>query len=144
MQFTDEGVYTCQASNTQGIDQEVIRLTVIGKSLVVAMVLFHLMPTIAPPLIIQSPVANVLADPRGNVMLTCRVTGKPTPLLLWTFNDNEISAGPRHVISGDQLEIRLFRSSDQGTYSCIASNKLGIDKRTFTVFMKSECYTLRV
>ena len=137
-------MYTCQASNSQGIDQEDIRLTVVGKSLIVTTVSFHLMPIIAPPLIEQTSVANVLADPGENVVLTCQVTGKPTPLLSWTFDDNEINAGSRHVISGDQLEIRLFRSSDQGSYSCIASNKLGIDKRTFTVFMKSKCFILEL
>ena len=96
------------------------------------------MPTVAPPMIEHSSEANTIADPGDDVTLMCRTTGRPTPSLSWTFNDEEIISDSRHVISGDQLEIKQFRSSDQGSYSCIANNRLGVDKRTFTVFMKSK------
>ena len=96
------------------------------------------MPTIAPPLIEHTSEANMIADPGDDIVLMCQTTGKPTPSLSWTLNDVEIIGDTRHVISGDQLEIKQFRSSDQGSYSCIANNRLGVDKRTFTVFMKSK------
>ena len=96
------------------------------------------MLTVAPPAIVNSSEASPMVDPGDDVILLCQTTGKPTPSLLWTLNDEEIIGDSRHVISGDQLEIKQFRSSDQGSYSCIANNRLGVDKRTFTVFIKSE------
>lgn len=131
-------MYTCQASNNEGIDREDIRLTVVGKSVIVTMEIFHLMHTVAPPMIVHSSEASPMVDPGDDVTLSCQTTGRPTPSLSWTLNDNEIIGDSRHVISGDQLEIKQFRNSDQGSYSCIANNRLGVDKKTFTVFMKSE------
>lgn len=98
------------------------------------------MPTIASPLIGHSSQENTLVDPGDNVILVCRATGRPTPFYTWLFNDEQIIASSRHVFSGsgDQLEIKQFGSSDQGSYSCVAENRLGLDKRTFTVFIKSE------
>lgn len=107
---------------------------------VMALSTFQLMPTIAPPLIEHSSKINTVVNPRDNVVLVCHANGRPTPSLIWTYNNVQINAGPRHVISGDQLEIKQFRNSDQGTYSCTANNKLGLDRRTFTVFIKSELY----
>ena len=98
------------------------------------------MPTIASPLIEYSSQADTIADPGENVVMVCRATGRPTPYLTWMFNDVQIISNSRHVISGDQLEIRQFRSSDQGSYSCIANNRLGVDERSFTVSMKSKFY----
>ena len=131
-------MYTCQASNNEGIDREDIRLTVVGKSINSNHGIFYLMLTVAPPAIVNSSEANPMVDPGDDVTLSCQTTGRPTPLLSWTLNDEEIIGDSRHVISGDQLEIKQFRSSDQGSYSCIANNRLGVDKRNFTVFIRSE------
>jgi len=104
------------------------------------MLTFQLMPTIVPPLIEHSSKVNTIVNPGDDVVLVCRANGRPTPSLIWTYNDAQINAGPRHVISGDQLEIKEFKNSDQGSYSCIANNKLGLDRRTFTVFIKSKLF----
>lgn len=96
------------------------------------------MPAIASPLIRNSSQANTIADPGDDVILECRATGQPTPVLIWMYNNVQIASDSRRVISGDRLEIKQFRSSDQGSYTCIASNRLGLDERSFTVYMKSK------
>ena len=73
-------------------------------------------------------------------MLVCSAGGQPTPVITWLHHNNIIVATSRHVIStsGDQLEIKQFRNSDQGSYSCVADNRLGYDRRNFTVSINSE------
>ena len=96
------------------------------------------MPTIGSPLIEHISQTSTIAEPGDDVVLVCRATGRPTPSLTWMHNDIQITSDSRRVISGDQLEIKQFRTSDEGSYSCVASNRLGVDERSFTVSMKSK------
>ena len=96
------------------------------------------MPTIASPLIEHSSQTNTIADPGDDVVLVCRATGQPAPSLTWMQNGVQITGDSHRVISGDQLEIKQFRTSDEGSYSCVASNRLGVDERNFTIAMKSK------
>ena len=81
---------------------------------------------------------NTIAVSGGDVVLTCRAIGKPAPSLIWRFDGVVITANNHYTISGNQLEIRQFRDSDQGSYSCDAINRLGFDRRSFTVFIESK------
>ena len=138
VQFSDEGLYTCQASNSEGVDQESMQLTVVGKSMIVIVMSFQLMPIIASPLIEHSSQISTIADPGDDVVLECRATGQPAPSLSWIHNGVQVTGNSRHVISGNQLEIKQFTTSDEGSYSCVASNRLGVDERNFTISMKSK------
>jgi len=81
---------------------------------------------------------NMKAVSGSNIVLTCRAAGKPTPSLIWRFDDVMIIANERHVLSGDQLEIKQFQDNDQGSYSCEASNRLGFDRKRFILFTESK------
>lgn len=62
----------------------------------------------------------------GNLSLTCRAIGKPTPIIYWTFNKDEIPADPRIVTTSvdgkGTLTISNIQASENGTWGCEAIN----------------------
>lgn len=62
--------------------------------------------------------------------LSCFVTGHPKPHIIWRKDGINISEGRRHVIYEDQaenfiLKILYCRQSDNGLYTCNATNMAG-------------------
>ncbi|XP_023259573.1 obscurin [Seriola lalandi dorsalis] len=62
--------------------------------------------------------------------LSCLVTGHPKPHIIWRRDGSNISEGRRHVIYEDQaenfiLKILFCKQSDNGLYTCNATNMAG-------------------
>lgn len=62
--------------------------------------------------------------------LSCFVTGHPKPHIIWRKDGSNISEGRRHVIYEDQaenfiLKILFCKQSDNGLYTCNATNMAG-------------------
>lgn len=78
---------------------------------------------------------EITAD--GNVKLKVEVSGNPKPEVRWEGNDVILQQSSHFDIQeeGDvhTLLIRGPIPQDQGTYKCVASNKLGVATRSFNV-----------
>eukprot|EP00094_Tigriopus_californicus_P008856 TCALIF_08537-PA protein Name:"Similar to Hmcn2 Hemicentin-2 (Mus musculus)" AED:0.16 eAED:0.19 QI:0/-1/0/1/-1/1/1/0/1771 len=108
---TNEGTYTCEASNRLETLNVTARLTVLGE---------------APLFISTEKDVRGLED--SNATIACQANGLPIPNITWTKDGKNI-LGPsaeRFVMStlGD-LSIRSVRLEDQGTYVCQARNIYG-------------------
>ena len=55
----------------------------------------------------------------GNVVITCRTYGIPTPAVKWKKDGEDMS------VSGDRLEIRNATTTDSGDFTCEAVNRAG-------------------
>ncbi|XP_035275664.1 neural cell adhesion molecule 1 isoform X1 [Anguilla anguilla] len=76
---------------------------------------------------------NVLAGPRTNVSISCLVNGFPTPNISWT--SPPLSDATRHRFNSDRSELTIpsVVRSDFGEYTCVAANKIGETRASFTL-----------
>ncbi|XP_041864948.1 roundabout homolog 2-like isoform X2 [Melanotaenia boesemani] len=108
---SDSGIFVCVASNMVGErESEKAQLSVFER-----------------PAFVQRPVNQVvLVD--ESVDFRCQVHGDPPPALRWKKEDVDIPRG-RYDIRYDRedflLRIKKASVSDQGTFTCIAENRVG-------------------
>uniref|UniRef100_A0A3Q3WN74 Ig-like domain-containing protein n=1 Tax=Mola mola TaxID=94237 RepID=A0A3Q3WN74_MOLML len=108
---TDTGIYVCVAANMVGErESEKAQLSVFER-----------------PVFVQRPVNQVvLVD--VSVEFRCQVHGDPEPTLRWKKDDVDIPRS-RYDIRYDKedflLRIKKASVSDQGTYACLAENRVG-------------------
>lgn len=73
---------------------------------------------------------TLLSSIGSNVVLPCRVTGRPMPDIFWLNTEGEV-IGPKHdrfkVMPNGGLMIAQLEWNDMGTYTCIARNQLAKD-----------------
>uniref|UniRef100_A0A8C0DZX9 Hemicentin-2 n=1 Tax=Balaenoptera musculus TaxID=9771 RepID=A0A8C0DZX9_BALMU len=115
-QFSDAGIYRCVASNVAGSTELQYGLRV------------NVPPHITLPPSLPGPV--LLHTP---VRLTCNATGAPSPMLMWLKDGNPVStagtSGLQVFPGGRVLTLASARASDSGSYSCVAVNAVGEDRR---------------
>lgn len=75
--------------------------------------------------------------------LSCFVTGHPKPHIIWRKDGSNISEGRRHIIYEDQaenfiLKILYCKQSDNGLYTCNATNMAGQTYSAVLVIVKGE------
>ncbi|XP_040907057.1 roundabout homolog 2-like isoform X2 [Toxotes jaculatrix] len=108
---TDAGIYVCVATNMVGErESEKAQLSVFER-----------------PVFVQRPVNQVvLVD--ESVEFRCQVHGDPPPTLRWKKEDVDISRS-RYDIRYEKedflLRIKKASVSDQGTFTCLAENRVG-------------------
>uniref|UniRef100_A0A1A8JH97 Roundabout, axon guidance receptor, homolog 2 n=1 Tax=Nothobranchius kuhntae TaxID=321403 RepID=A0A1A8JH97_NOTKU len=108
---SDSGIYVCVASNMVGErESDKAQLSVFER-----------------PTFVQRPVNQVvLVD--ESVEFRCQVQGDPPPALRWKKEDADIPRG-RYDIRYDRedflLRIKKASVSDQGTFLCVAENRVG-------------------
>ncbi|XP_027887632.1 roundabout homolog 2-like isoform X2 [Xiphophorus couchianus] len=108
---SDSGIYVCVASNMVGErESEKAQLSVYER-----------------PAFMQRPVNQVvLVD--ESVEFRCQVHGDPPPALHWKKEDVDVPRG-RYDIRYDRedslLRIKKASVSDQGTFTCVAENRVG-------------------
>lgn len=90
----------------------------------------------AAPNLTDYPLPKIESIQGNTITLKCRASGRPSPLILWTKEDVQLTTGPRVKVTaiGD-LHISSVRSSDQGIYRCHATNKAGSVVATTTVIV---------
>lgn len=90
----------------------------------------------AAPTLTDYPLPKVESIQGNTITLKCRASGRPSPLILWTKEDVQLTTGPRiKVTAAGDLHISSVRSYDQGIYRCHASNKAGSAVATTTVIV---------
>uniref|UniRef100_A0A8C6Q7G6 Roundabout guidance receptor 2 n=1 Tax=Nothobranchius furzeri TaxID=105023 RepID=A0A8C6Q7G6_NOTFU len=107
----DSGIYVCVASNMVGErESDKAQLSVFER-----------------PTFVQRPV-NQVALVDESVEFRCQVQGDPPPALRWKKEDADIPRG-RYDIRYDRedflLRIKKASVSDQGTFLCVAENRVG-------------------
>ncbi|KAG5855926.1 hypothetical protein ANANG_G00002170 [Anguilla anguilla] len=113
------GTYVCEAS---------IRDRPVSEQLPISVVVN------APPTAeMHEKKKNVLAGPRTNVSISCLVNGFPTPNISWT--SPPLSDATRYRFNSDRSELTIpsVVRSDFGEYTCVAANKIGETRASFTL-----------
>ncbi|KAK2879707.1 roundabout homolog 2-like isoform X2 [Channa argus] len=108
---SDAGIYVCVATNMVGErESEKAQLSVFER-----------------PVFVQRPVNQVvLVD--ESVEFRCQVHGDPPPTLRWKKEDVDITRGRydvRYEKEDFLLRIKKASVSDQGTFTCLAENRVG-------------------
>ncbi|XP_038571298.1 hemicentin-1 isoform X2 [Micropterus salmoides] len=117
---TDSGKYTCVATNAAGEEDRIFNLNVY-----------------VPPLIDgnSETVEQLTAVLDSSVNIECVATGSPPPQLNWLRNGLPlpVSSYIRLLSAGQMLRITRTQVSDSGTYTCVASNRAGVDNRHYNL-----------
>ncbi|KAK5869646.1 hypothetical protein PBY51_024348 [Eleginops maclovinus] len=112
----DSGKYTCVATNTAGEEDRIFNLNVY-----------------VPPVIDgnSETVDQLTTLLDSSVNIECVATGSPPPQLNWLRNGLPlpVSSHIRLLSAGQVLRITRTQVSDSGTYTCVASNRAGVDNR---------------
>ncbi|PFX30360.1 hemicentin-1-like isoform X2 [Stylophora pistillata] len=113
------GVYLCVAENMAGNDTATATLSVMAS------------PSIEP----MSPVK--VTSERWTE-LKCNASGNPKPKLTWLRQDVPIGlSNPKYlVLPSGSLRIFEVKPSDSGTYTCVASNPLGVSRQPVELFVQ--------
>ncbi|XP_028442534.1 hemicentin-1 isoform X1 [Perca flavescens] len=115
---TDSGKYTCVATNTAGEEDRIFNLNVY-----------------VPPVIDgnSETVKHLTTVLDSSVNIECVAAGSPPPQLNWLRNGLPlpVSSQIRLLSAGQVLRITRTQVSDSGTYTCVASNRAGVDNRHY-------------
>ncbi|KAK7880272.1 hypothetical protein WMY93_030639 [Mugilogobius chulae] len=107
LSFDDEGLYECEAYNSEGTDTHQGRINVQA----------------------QPQWLQVMSDSEVEISSelhwSCVATGKPRPTVRWLRNGQPLATQDRMEINGPQLKINNLALEDSGMYQCIAENKHG-------------------
>ncbi|XP_067940287.1 hemicentin-1-like [Watersipora subatra] len=103
---SDTGNYTCVATNEAGISNKTLTLSI----------------QVLPQHI--NPYQEVSVNSGGDITLTCDVIGTPTPRVIWQIGTRIVANYPPEQ-NNKSLLIEGARSSDSGSYICIAQNPAG-------------------
>ena len=100
----------CVALNEAGTDQFEISVDVRQK----------------PEVFLSEPEVDIFQG--RSLLLECSINGRPEPAITWKRNGKILSSSPRVYISPDKKRLQIFsmKTEDSGTYSCHASNIVGI------------------
>ncbi|XP_053178575.1 hemicentin-1 [Scomber japonicus] len=117
---TDSGKYTCVATNSAGEEDRIFTLNVY-----------------VPPVIEGKgeTVEELITVLDNSVNIECVATGSPPPQLNWLRNGLPlpVSSHIRLLSAGQVLRITRTQVSDGGTYTCVASNRAGVDNRHYNL-----------
>ena len=85
------------------------------------------------------PLTDFLENETNDIQFVCQAIGVPIPSIRWYFNgimvnmshSSKYTSSSSHLnesITESMFRIRNTKSSDVGTYTCVANNIIGIDR----------------
>ncbi|XP_075625775.1 roundabout homolog 2 isoform X15 [Balearica regulorum gibbericeps] len=119
---SDAGMYTCVGTNMVGErDSDPAELTVFER-----------------PTFLRRPINQVVLEEEA-VDFRCQVQGDPTPTVRWKKDDADLPRGRYDIKDDYTLRIKKAMSTDEGTYTCIAENRVGKVEASATLTVRGEC-----
>ncbi|XP_061072227.1 roundabout homolog 2 [Conger conger] len=120
---SDAGMYVCVGTNMVGErDSETAQLTVFER-----------------PTFLRRPINQVVLEEEF-VEFRCQVQGDPQPSVRWRKDDVDVPRG-RYEIKYDKedylLRIKKALSGDEGTYTCVAENRVGKVEASATLTVRA-------
>ncbi|XP_043928371.1 roundabout homolog 2 isoform X14 [Protopterus annectens] len=117
---SDAGMYTCVGTNMVGErDSDPAELTVFER-----------------PTFLRRPINQVVLEDEP-VEFRCQVQGDPQPTLRWRKDDADLPRGRYDIKDDYTLRIKKATGSDEGTYSCIAENRVGRVEASATLVVRA-------
>ncbi|XP_075908346.1 immunoglobulin superfamily member 10-like, partial [Petromyzon marinus] len=124
---SDRGSYKCIASNPAGTDTVGFRLDVIS----------------VPPEIAQRKTEDLPGIVGQSLVIHCSAGGFPTPSVRWLLSDGSVVRpsqflkGKLFVFPNGTLHIARLATADSGSYECVATNAMGVDRRVVSLSVSS-------
>ncbi|XP_051933639.1 roundabout homolog 2 isoform X2 [Hippocampus zosterae] len=120
---SDAGMYICVGTNMVGErDSETAQVTVFER-----------------PTFLRRPINQVVLEDE-TVEFRCQVTGDPQPNVRWRKDDVDVPRG-RYEIKYDKddyvLRVKRASVSDEGTFSCVAENRVGKLEASATLVVRA-------
>ncbi|XP_036834633.1 hemicentin-1 isoform X2 [Oncorhynchus mykiss] len=117
---SDSGKYTCVATNKAGEEDRIFNLNV------------YVPPVIKGNSDTAVDLTSVLDS---SINIECVAVGYPPPQLNWLKNGLPlpVSSQIRLLSGGQVLRIARAQVSDGGTFTCVASNRAGVDNRHYNL-----------
>nr|XP_056714894.1 roundabout homolog 2 isoform X2 [Euleptes europaea] len=117
---SDAGMYTCVGTNMVGErDSDPAELTVFER-----------------PTFLRRPINQVVLE-EETVEFRCQVQGDPQPTVRWKKDDNDLPRGRYDIKDDYTLRIKKAMSTDEGTYMCIAENRVGKVEASATLTVRA-------
>ncbi|XP_044798654.2 hemicentin-1 isoform X4 [Bubalus bubalis] len=117
---SDVGKYTCVATNPAGEEDRIFNLNV------------YVPPAIRGN---KEEAEKLMALVDTSINIECRATGMPPPQINWLKNGLPLPLSSHiRLLSGGQV-IRIVRAqaSDVAVYTCVASNRAGVDNKHYSL-----------
>ncbi|XP_036015855.1 roundabout homolog 2 isoform X16 [Mus musculus] len=117
---SDAGMYTCVGTNMVGErDSDPAELTVFER-----------------PTFLRRPINQVVLEEEA-VEFRCQVQGDPQPTVRWKKDDADLPRGRYDIKDDYTLRIKKAMSTDEGTYVCIAENRVGKVEASATLTVRA-------
>uniref|UniRef100_A0A2K5MR26 Roundabout guidance receptor 2 n=1 Tax=Cercocebus atys TaxID=9531 RepID=A0A2K5MR26_CERAT len=117
---SDAGMYTCVGTNMVGErDSDPAELTVFER-----------------PTFLRRPINQVVLEEEA-VEFRCQVQGDPQPTVRWKKDDADLPRGRYDIKDDYTLRIKKTMSTDEGTYMCIAENRVGKMEASATLTVRA-------
>uniref|UniRef100_H0XAK9 Hemicentin 1 n=1 Tax=Otolemur garnettii TaxID=30611 RepID=H0XAK9_OTOGA len=115
---SDMGKYTCVATNPAGEEDRIFNLNV------------YVPPTINGN---KEEAEKLMALVDTSINIECRATGMPPPQISWLKNGLPLplSSHIRLLAAGQVIRIVRAQLSDVAVYTCVASNRAGVDNKHY-------------
>ena len=84
------------------------------------------------PSLTPSP-ASVTVTEGDTAVLTCTVTGDPSPVISWYHSGTQLAGETQTSLTLEGVE-----REEEGMYECVASNQVGDDRATITLVVQSK------
>ena len=104
-----------------------------------------LLVVVSPPRFIVKPPAKVFPGVGSTLILHCKATGDPQPVISWKKQDGQLPAGRSHQLINGTLVIRDITMNDRGIYKCIVpyARVLKTEAVTYTEVQKGINLSIR-
>ncbi|XP_037689530.1 roundabout homolog 2 isoform X6 [Choloepus didactylus] len=117
---SDAGMYTCVGTNMVGErDSDPAELTVFER-----------------PTFLRRPINQVVLEEEA-VEFRCQVQGDPQPTVRWKKDDADLPRGRYDIKDDYTLRIKKALSTDEGSYMCIAENRVGKVESSATLTVRA-------
>ncbi|CAG7731940.1 unnamed protein product [Allacma fusca] len=136
MEESDDGVYVCAAESSHGEKTESRTTVQFSKKRD---------ENFVKPEHFVKPEVQLMKSPyyakKGeNIRIPCHVIGEPSPILTWSFTQENDSGIFEKVLSVQNqrasiFEIESINDTQEGNYTCEAKNVVGQDKKTLEIFV---------